>query len=116
MSSAPRSASKSTSKFNLDDIESIISPRSIKRELARCQSQSEPKVVSTRAKIGSEREKPSDPEEDSFQIKRQFHDFVTERFVRLKALQDKSLEDAEEKLADLRSIVAAKDKKIAQLE
>ncbi|KAJ0743967.1 hypothetical protein HanPI659440_Chr10g0382021 [Helianthus annuus] len=39
-----------------------------------------------------------------------------QRFVRLKALQDKSLSQAEEDLADLRSIAAAKDKKITQME
>ncbi|KAM0041179.1 hypothetical protein Hdeb2414_s0011g00363291 [Helianthus debilis subsp. tardiflorus] len=39
-----------------------------------------------------------------------------QRFVYLKALQDKSLADPEEKLADLRSIIAAKDEKVAQLE
>ncbi|MFS7958635.1 hypothetical protein Hanom_Chr07g00681051 [Helianthus anomalus] len=72
--------------------------------------------MTTRAKAGSKRKKPSEPKEDSFQIERQFHDFVTKRFVRLKALQDKRLEDAEEKMADLRSIIAARDKKVAQLE
>ncbi|MFS7945218.1 hypothetical protein Hanom_Chr06g00521611 [Helianthus anomalus] len=39
-----------------------------------------------------------------------------QRFVRLKAHQDKSLVEAEENLASLRSIAAAKDKKITQLE
>ncbi|KAJ0845746.1 hypothetical protein HanRHA438_Chr15g0717091 [Helianthus annuus] len=78
MSSAPRSASKSASKFDLGDIDSMISPRSIKRELARGQSQPEPKVMTTCVKTRSKWKKPSDPEEYSFQIERQFHDFVTE--------------------------------------
>ncbi|KAJ0728683.1 hypothetical protein HanLR1_Chr07g0244421 [Helianthus annuus] len=39
-----------------------------------------------------------------------------QRFVRLKAFQEKSLAQDEENLADLRSIIAAKDKKITQLE
>ncbi|MFS7948971.1 hypothetical protein Hanom_Chr06g00566061 [Helianthus anomalus] len=78
MSSAPRSASKSASKFDPSDIDSMIFPRSIKRELARGQSQPEPKVMTTRAKTRFKRKKPSDPEEHSFQIERQFHDFVTE--------------------------------------
>ncbi|KAJ0672713.1 hypothetical protein HanOQP8_Chr13g0500301 [Helianthus annuus] len=94
----------------------MISPRSIKRELAKSQSQLEPKTMTTHAKAGSKRKKPSKLEEDSFQIERQFYDFVTENFVSLKALLDKSLAEAEEKLADLRSIIAAKDKKVAQLE
>ncbi|KAJ0649514.1 hypothetical protein HanOQP8_Chr15g0582071 [Helianthus annuus] len=72
--------------------------------------------MTTRAKTGSKRKKPSDPEEDSFQIECQFHDFVTVRFLRLKALHDKSLADVEEKLVDLCSIASAKDKKIAQVE
>ncbi|MFS7904271.1 hypothetical protein Hanom_Chr01g00034161 [Helianthus anomalus] len=66
--------------------------------------------MTTRAKARSQRKKPK---EDSFQIERQFHNFITEWFVRLKALQDKTLSKAEEKLADLRSIIATKDKKVA---
>ncbi|KAF5757049.1 hypothetical protein HanXRQr2_Chr17g0822071 [Helianthus annuus] len=94
----------------------MIYPRSIKKELAKGQSQQEPKTMTTRAKAGSKRKKPFDPKEDSFQIERQIHEFVTERFVHLKAYQDKSLAEAEENLTDLRSIATAKDKKITQLE
>ncbi|MFS8034243.1 hypothetical protein Hanom_Chr17g01578881 [Helianthus anomalus] len=38
------------------------------------------------------------------------------RFVRIQNIQEKNLAEAEEKLADLRTIAAAKEKKIAQLE
>ncbi|MFS7953314.1 hypothetical protein Hanom_Chr07g00617061 [Helianthus anomalus] len=83
----------------------MISPRSIKKELAKGQSLPEPKTVTTRAKAGSKWKKPSEPEEDNFQVERQIHEFVTERFDRLKAHQDKSLAKAEENLAGLRSII-----------
>ncbi|KAJ0699659.1 hypothetical protein HanOQP8_Chr10g0358421 [Helianthus annuus] len=116
MLSAPRSASKLAYKFGLDDIDSMISPHSIKRELARGQSLPEPKIVTTRKKAGSKQKKPSEPEEDKFEDERKIHEFVTKRFVRLKAHQDKSLAKAEENLAGLRSIVAAKDKSISKLE
>ncbi|KAJ0764835.1 hypothetical protein HanPI659440_Chr08g0296621 [Helianthus annuus] len=104
---APWSPSKPTSKFGLDDNDSLIYPRSIKKELAKGQSFPEPKTVTTRAKAGSKRKKLIEPEEDSFEV---------ERFVLLKAHQDKSLAEAEENLAGLRSIAAAKDKAISKLE
>ncbi|MFS7921724.1 hypothetical protein Hanom_Chr03g00240281 [Helianthus anomalus] len=61
MSSVLRSTSNSASKFGLDDIDSMISHRSIKKELAKGQSLPEPKIVTTRAKVGSKRKKPSEP-------------------------------------------------------
>ncbi|MFS7927824.1 hypothetical protein Hanom_Chr04g00313661 [Helianthus anomalus] len=66
MSSAQKSASKSTSKFDLGDIDSMISPHSLKKELARGPSQPEPKTMSTRARTGSKRKKPADTTEDAF--------------------------------------------------
>ncbi|MFS8022878.1 hypothetical protein Hanom_Chr16g01444711 [Helianthus anomalus] len=85
LSSAPRSTSKPASKFSLDDIDSMISPRSTKKELAKGQSHLKPKTVTARAKV------------------------VTE------AHQDKCLAEAKKNLDGLYSIVAAKDKKITQL-
>ncbi|KAM0046988.1 hypothetical protein Hdeb2414_s0009g00323191 [Helianthus debilis subsp. tardiflorus] len=114
--STKRSASKSTSKFGLDDIDIMISPRSIKKELAKGQNLHEPKVVTTRANVGSKRKKPVEPEEDAFEVERQFHEFVTERFVRLKAHHEKNLAEMEDNLASLRSIAAAKDKTISKME
>ncbi|MFS7967377.1 hypothetical protein Hanom_Chr09g00785091 [Helianthus anomalus] len=76
----------------------MISPCSIKKELAKGQSLPEPKTVTTRAKAGSKRKKPSKPEEDSFEVERQIHEYVTERFVRQNAHQDKSLAKAKENL------------------
>ncbi|MFS8022864.1 hypothetical protein Hanom_Chr16g01444541 [Helianthus anomalus] len=92
----------------------MISHRSIKDELAKGQSQ--PETVTTRAKVGSKWKKPSEPQEDNFKVERQFQEFVNERLVRLKAHKDKCLAEAEENLAGLRSIAAAKDMKITQLE
>ncbi|MFS8023869.1 hypothetical protein Hanom_Chr16g01456571 [Helianthus anomalus] len=63
--------------------------------------------MTTRAKEGSKRKKPSNPEEDGFQIELKIHECVT---------KDKGLVEAEENLTDPRSIAAAKDKKITQLE
>ncbi|MFS7939022.1 hypothetical protein Hanom_Chr05g00446771 [Helianthus anomalus] len=68
------------------------------------------------AKVGSERKDPTEKEEDSFEAERQIHEFVIERFICLKAHQDKILVEAEENLADLRSIALAKDKAITMLE
>ncbi|MFS8019638.1 hypothetical protein Hanom_Chr15g01406081 [Helianthus anomalus] len=94
----------------------MISPRSLKKELARGPSQPEPKTMSTRARISFKRKKPTEITEDAFQIEHHFHEVITEGFVRIQALQEKNLVEAEEKIADLRTIAAAKDKKIAQLE
>ncbi|MFS7930600.1 hypothetical protein Hanom_Chr04g00346161 [Helianthus anomalus] len=47
---APRSPRKSTSKLDLGDIDNMITPHSIKKELAKGQSQPEPKTMTTRAK------------------------------------------------------------------
>ncbi|KAJ0856951.1 hypothetical protein HanRHA438_Chr13g0584471 [Helianthus annuus] len=94
----------------------MISPRSLKKELAKGPSQPEPKTMPTRARTGSKRKKPTDNTEDAFQIERRFHDVINEGFVRLQAIQEKNLAEVEEKLTDLRKIVAAKDKKLAQLE
>ncbi|MFS7930510.1 hypothetical protein Hanom_Chr04g00345171 [Helianthus anomalus] len=116
-------SSKSVSKFDLGDTDNIISPRSLKNELARGQSQLEPTVISTRAKTRSTRKKPSEPVE----IASNLNAISTisslsscscnlHGFVRINALQEKNLVDAEEKLVDLCYIAATKDKKTAQLE
>ncbi|MFS8016470.1 hypothetical protein Hanom_Chr15g01369081 [Helianthus anomalus] len=94
---AQKSASKSASKFDLGDIDSMISPRSLKRELAKGQSQPEPKMMSTRARTGSKRKKPADSTDDAFQVERPFHDVITE-------------------LSDLCTTTATKDQRISQLE
>ncbi|MFS7939020.1 hypothetical protein Hanom_Chr05g00446751 [Helianthus anomalus] len=47
---AQKSASKSASKFDVGDINSIIYPCSLKKELAKGKSQPEPKTMSTRAR------------------------------------------------------------------
>ncbi|MFS8002233.1 hypothetical protein Hanom_Chr13g01199711 [Helianthus anomalus] len=99
----------------MDDIDSMIYPRSIKKELAKGQSLSEPKTVTTRAKAGSKRKRPSEPEEDNFEVERQIHKFITEVRI-LDPSKDKSLAEVEENLAGLRSIDAAKDKTISKLE
>ncbi|MFS7904269.1 hypothetical protein Hanom_Chr01g00034141 [Helianthus anomalus] len=71
--------------------------------------------MTTRAKVGSKRKKPSEPEKAASRSS-DSSTTLSPRFVRLKALQYKSLSQAEEKLADLRSIIDAKEKKVAQLE
>ncbi|MFS7953826.1 hypothetical protein Hanom_Chr07g00623141 [Helianthus anomalus] len=76
--SAQKSGSKSVSKFDLGDIDSLISPRSLKKELARGPSTTEPKTVGTRSKTGSKRNKPSDSTNDAFQVERHFHEVITE--------------------------------------
>ncbi|MFS7910356.1 hypothetical protein Hanom_Chr02g00105381 [Helianthus anomalus] len=80
------------------------------------QSLPEPKAVTTRAKAGSKSKKPVEPEDNGFEVKRQFLEFVTERFVRLKANHEKNLAEMEENLASLRSIAVAKVKTITKLE
>ncbi|KAM0006550.1 hypothetical protein Hdeb2414_s0019g00547261 [Helianthus debilis subsp. tardiflorus] len=72
--------------------------------------------MSTRASTSSKRKKPADNTDDAFQIERHFHDVITERFVRLQAIQDRNLAEADDKLADIRNIAVAMDKKLAQLE
>ncbi|MFS7929694.1 hypothetical protein Hanom_Chr04g00335561 [Helianthus anomalus] len=71
MSSAAIS-SKSASKFGLSDIQDIVSPRSIKKELAASQS-----IPETRGK-GSKRKKPSESSEGLPLIERQHHEAVSE--------------------------------------
>ncbi|MFS7936128.1 hypothetical protein Hanom_Chr05g00411791 [Helianthus anomalus] len=113
---AQRSASKFSPKFGLDDIDSMLFPRSIKKELTKGQSLPKPRVATTRAKAGSKRKRPVEPEDDAFEVERQFREFVTERFLRLKAHHEKNLAVIEENLVGRRSIVAAKDKSISKLE
>ncbi|MFS7947606.1 hypothetical protein Hanom_Chr06g00550231 [Helianthus anomalus] len=55
----------------------MISPHSLKRELAKSQRQPEPKTMSTRATTGSKRKKPADSTDDAFQVSRHFHDVTT---------------------------------------
>ncbi|KAJ0501006.1 hypothetical protein HanHA300_Chr11g0395821 [Helianthus annuus] len=57
-------SSKSASKFGVSDIQDIVSPRSIKKELAASQSIPESKGMSTRAKGGNKRKKPSESTSD----------------------------------------------------
>ena len=75
--STPRSASKSAPRFGTEDIDSIISPRAIKKELAKIQT--ETRAASTRGKAGSKRKKPSESEEDEvIQLERKLHESVSE--------------------------------------
>ncbi|KAJ0441585.1 hypothetical protein HanIR_Chr16g0799481 [Helianthus annuus] len=76
MSSAAKS-SKSTSKFGVSDIQGIVSPKSIKKELAAGQSIPEVKGVSTRTKAGSKRKKPSELTGDLPLIEQQLHEAVS---------------------------------------
>ncbi|KAF5798358.1 hypothetical protein HanRHA438_Chr07g0302441 [Helianthus annuus] len=109
-------SSKSSSKFGVSDIQDIVSPRSIKKELAACQSIPEGKGMSTRAKAGNKRKKPPEPTGDLPLIEQQLHEFVSEKFVEIQILQCQHLADAEECILDLQTIAAAKDKRIAHLE
>ncbi|KAF5755378.1 hypothetical protein HanRHA438_Chr17g0812061 [Helianthus annuus] len=113
---AQRFAHKSASKFGLDDINSMLYPCSIQKELAKGQSIPEPKTMTTRAKVGSKRKKSMESEDDAFEVERQFHEFVIEKFAHVKAHHEKSLSEMEENLVSLRSIVAAKDNTISKLE
>ncbi|KAJ0779751.1 hypothetical protein HanPI659440_Chr06g0229991 [Helianthus annuus] len=57
-----------------------------------------------------------EPEDDAFEVERQFYEFVTERFTRMKAHYERSLVEIEENLVGLRSITSAKDKTNSKLE
>ncbi|KAJ0667619.1 hypothetical protein HanPI659440_Chr17g0679781 [Helianthus annuus] len=94
----------------------MLSPCSIQKELAKGQSIPEPKTMMTRAKVGSKRKKSMESEDDAFEVERQFHEFVIEKFAHVKAHHEKSLSEMEENLVGLRSIVAAKDNTISKLE
>ncbi|KAJ0659744.1 hypothetical protein HanRHA438_Chr14g0651741 [Helianthus annuus] len=107
MSSATKFSSKSASKFVLGDVEGITSPRSIKKELATSPSQAETKSMTTRAKAGSKRKKPSEPSGDASQLEQQIHEFIS---------KGKRLAEVEEGLLDLQAIATTKDKRIFQLE
>jgi hypothetical protein len=74
--STPRSASKAASKFGTEDIDSIISPRAIKKELTK--SQTETRAPSARGKAGTKRKKPSEPEDEVMQLERKLHESVAE--------------------------------------
>ncbi|MFS7997911.1 hypothetical protein Hanom_Chr12g01147581 [Helianthus anomalus] len=69
----------------------MLSACSIKKELAKVQSLPEPKALMTRAKVGSKRKKLGEPKDDAFEVEMQFHEFITVRFIRLKAHHEKSL-------------------------
>ncbi|MFS8033615.1 hypothetical protein Hanom_Chr17g01571661 [Helianthus anomalus] len=71
-------SSKSASRFSLSDIQDIVFPRSIKKELAASQSMPESKGVSTRANCGSKRKKPSESSEGLPLIEQQLHEAVSE--------------------------------------
>ncbi|KAF5755296.1 hypothetical protein HanRHA438_Chr17g0811061 [Helianthus annuus] len=77
MSSAAKS-SKSASKFGVSDIQDIVSPRFIKKELASSQSIPESKGMRTRAKGGNKRKKPSESTSDLPLIEQQLHEVVSE--------------------------------------
>ncbi|MFS8030571.1 hypothetical protein Hanom_Chr17g01535581 [Helianthus anomalus] len=96
MSSAQKSANKSASKFGPDDIDSMLSPHSIKKELAKGPSLLEPSAVTTREKAGSKRKKLVKPEGSAIDVERQLHESVTEGFVRVKAYYERSLAEMEE--------------------
>ncbi|KAF5772458.1 hypothetical protein HanRHA438_Chr13g0587921 [Helianthus annuus] len=114
MSSAQKSTTRSATKFGLDEINSFISPRSSKK-VSKSLSFQEPRAVTTRAKSGYKRKKLSEPEGDFFDVEKQLHDSLTEGFTCVKALHEKRIAELEETLADLRSIVAAKEKPFSQL-
>ncbi|MFS7901098.1 hypothetical protein Hanom_Chr16g01497721 [Helianthus anomalus] len=71
-------SSASATKFGLDDIDSLLSPRSAKKEPSKSLSFQEPGAVTTRAKDGSKRKTLIKPEGDSFEVERQLHDSLTE--------------------------------------
>ncbi|KAJ0475530.1 hypothetical protein HanHA300_Chr13g0466481 [Helianthus annuus] len=108
-------SSKSTSRFSVADLQDNASPRSLKKELAASQSNSEPKGVSTKGK-GTKRKKPTESSEGLPLMKRQLHDYVSEKFAKVQILLDQRLAEADEKILDLQKIALAKDKKISSLE
>ncbi|KAJ0764874.1 hypothetical protein HanPI659440_Chr08g0297061 [Helianthus annuus] len=109
-------SSKSASRFGMSDTDGIISPKSIKKELALGQSLPEVKGTTTRAKAGSKRKKPSEPSGDLPLIEQQIYDAVSEKFAEIQILQGHHLADAEERILDLQTIAVAKDKRISHLE
>ncbi|KAM0008609.1 hypothetical protein Hdeb2414_s0109g00797551 [Helianthus debilis subsp. tardiflorus] len=109
-------SSKSASRFDVSDIQDIVSPRSIKKELAASQSMPESKGMSTRAKGGSKRKKPSQSSEGLPLIEQQLHEAVSEKFAEIQILQGQQLANAEERILDLQTIATAKDNRIAHLE
>ncbi|MFS7947184.1 hypothetical protein Hanom_Chr06g00545121 [Helianthus anomalus] len=86
-----------SSKFSVGDLQDIVSPRSIKKELAASQSIPEVKGMSTRGK-GTKRKKPTESSEG------------------LHLMEHQRLAEAEDKIFDLQKIALAKDKKISSLE
>ncbi|MFS8033171.1 hypothetical protein Hanom_Chr17g01566381 [Helianthus anomalus] len=104
MSSAQKSASKSATKFGLNDFDSILSAMSAKKEPSKSLSFQEPWAVTTKGKAGSKRKKPVEPDGDSFEVERKLHESLTERMAEL-----------EENLVDMR-FVAAKDEALSKLE
>ncbi|KAJ0511032.1 hypothetical protein HanIR_Chr11g0547391 [Helianthus annuus] len=111
-----KSSSKSAPRFGMGDIEGIISPKSIKKELVAGQSLPEFKGTLTRAKEGSKRKKPNEPSGDTPQIEQQFHDFVFEKLAEIHTILSKRIAEAEEGLQDLQTMSVAKDKRISHLE
>ncbi|KAJ0789128.1 hypothetical protein HanPI659440_Chr05g0199991 [Helianthus annuus] len=109
-------SAKSATNVGLDDIDSILSPRSAKKEPSKSLSFQVPRAVTTTAKAGSKRKKPAEPENDSFEVERQLHDSLTEGFAGVKAHYEKKMAELEENLARMRSIVAVKDKALSKLE
>ncbi|MFS7976629.1 hypothetical protein Hanom_Chr10g00894621 [Helianthus anomalus] len=108
MSSTQKSTNMSVTKFDLDDINSMLSPCSIKKELSKGPSLLEPRAMTTKAKAGSKMKKLAEPEGDAFDV---------ESFTRVKAHYEKSLAQMEENLAEmeenlagLRSIATARTK------
>ncbi|KAJ0752821.1 hypothetical protein HanPI659440_Chr09g0328681 [Helianthus annuus] len=108
-------SSKSASRFSLNDLQDIASPKSIKKDLAASQSNPEPKGMSTRGK-GTKRKKPAETSEGLPLMARHLHDYVSEKFVEVQILMDQRLAEAEEKNLDFQKIALAKDKKISYLE
>ncbi|KAF5811474.1 hypothetical protein HanRHA438_Chr04g0191481 [Helianthus annuus] len=114
MSSGGKS-SKSAFRFSVGDLQDIVSPRSIKKELAASQSVSEVKGTCTRGK-GAKRKKPSEPSEGLPLMEHQLYEYVSEKFSEVQIYLDQHVAEAEQKNLDLQAIAVAKDKKISQLE
>ncbi|MFS7889851.1 hypothetical protein Hanom_Chr00s000005g01611881 [Helianthus anomalus] len=114
MSSATKS-SKYASRFNIGDLQDIVSPQSIKREMVASQSNPEVKGMSTRGK-GTKMKKPTESSEGLPLMERQFHDYVSEKFAKVQILLYQRLAEAREKIPTFQKIAFAKDKKISSLE
>ncbi|MFS8007337.1 hypothetical protein Hanom_Chr14g01259841 [Helianthus anomalus] len=113
MSSAAES-SKSASRFSIGDLQDIVSPQSIKKELVASQSNPEVKGMSTRGK-GTKRKKTTESSEGLPLMECQFHDYVSKKFAEVQILLDQRLVEAEEKILDFQKIAVAKDKKNPRL-